>query len=186
MDLPRLLDHLAPSDKDAMKQKAISNLNGYICPFCLDHLKVPVRLKSPTVHCADCGDERMALGCLRCVRTWLQLNDPPTNRDLRYHLICKKAIETRYLNASKAYTVDMKLLQDLDDYTQNELKCECGVKFVKRADLYTHMKDGTCTESYLQCPIRPCKYHGKITEILHHLYSGNCHRLQEMVTTYNP
>lgn len=190
--MQRLLEHLSSEEKEEIRQKAIAKISSYTCPICLENVKIPVRLKTPHVHCSDCGDSRTAIGCLRCVRTWLELNKPSCERQVRYHLICKKPIDTKRLKSSNSYTIDMNLLHDLDQYCSRVVTCECGSEFNKRIDMYTHMKDGTCPESYLPCPIKGCSFYGKTPDIMKHLYSNSCQKLDYInnwATTdlfYNP
>jgi uncharacterized C2H2 Zn-finger protein len=83
---------------------------------------------------------------------WLELN---TNNNERRgetkHIICSLTFSNRGLN-SKAYTVRRDLMAILDGLKPIEITHKCGQKFNSRIAVHDHMSDGTCPESFRNCP----------------------------------
>ena len=131
-DINKILSLLSLEEQNKIKNSIANNLAEKICTICQNNILIPVRLNRPLIHCDDCGDESTAIGCLHCVRRWLQLNTPKYQRTNANHLICRKQINLKTLNAVNSYQVDINLMKLLDEYSPTESICICKEKFNTR------------------------------------------------------
>lgn len=185
-DLNVLLSALSKSELDKIKSQAIDSISQRVCLFCHNTIEIPVRLTSD-IYCEKCGDANTAIFCLSCVRDWLQLNLPPSERrPYTKHIYCPRVFATSYMNQKKTYTVDEDLMRLMDEENPIECTCVCGSTFDKRTALYTHKTDGTCTASIFKC--RFCEFRGNTSEYIKHTtknpQDGGCANMSRAADMY--
>jgi hypothetical protein len=147
MSFLRLLHHDTQKEiLDHISQKAINTIKEKTCPICFSNMDstIPVRMSSPNIYCAFCGDHSNCFACLGCIHAWLQLSIEPSQRELRKHLICNKVIDPGLIyNTLMAYTIDENLIDYLDRHHPMNIKCMCGLEDT-RQNILNHIISGSC------------------------------------------
>jgi hypothetical protein len=169
---------------ESIKNLAITNVASKICGICQKPVSIPVLL-SGNLECRDCGQQ---IYCLRCVRTYFQMNMSGPERTETKHVICQSVVNTRKLNANNSYRILIDIMNALDEKDAKSevppvFNCtgQCTQTFSSRKALHNHMRNGTCPESFYFCIF--CSHAFKPTEFIVHMSRLN--QLTNMVQCSN-
>ncbi len=127
--------------------------------------------------------------CLKCTRRWYGLNKPPTEKKkLPECIICHKQAKRIVRKAEQAYSVDFRLMDDIDNFVRGsdrpDLKikeCICdndqeNIQYYTLREYYQHIRE-SCPESLAKCSVEKCRNFLK-RGLMTDGYCDSCNRIQ--------
>ena len=119
----------------SMIEDIIRTIGEKDCPFCIEKITTPAIFNKS---CDSCSKIKLR-ACITCLRTYLELNTPKSDRVGVKHLFCPKVYDTWNLNGDNL-EIDMGYLRGADRFGIKPPDCpKCGMKFTSNVEGYAHL-----------------------------------------------